>query len=336
MYKNHRAPSTLPMKSQLRQVDYGSLLLLMPGAICVLVALQTGGEELSWTSPLVLTLFGVGALALICFVLSEIFLIKHNPVLPRRMVTCRTTMAVFLAQFAGSASDYAIMYFVPLHYQMVRGDTGVQFALELLPFFLAAVTAGLVSGILISKTGYYRIYLWSGCCFVVIGASLLQMSTVDSNVIHQYVYLAIMGLGVGLCKQSFIIAGQAAVPDKDLSLATSHGQFFRILGGAVGISISATIFRYNIARGLDGLMKKYHMHLSLKNINMIKTLPRSIRIQVQTVAVEAIDRIYLFAAISAGIALIAVVFIKHFDLWKPEDEEKEQIDRKQNGNYSSD
>ncbi|CAO3594769.1 unnamed protein product [Absidia cylindrospora] len=252
--------------------------------------------------------------------------------MPRRMITSRTTVAVFIAQFAASASDYAILYFVPLHYQIVRGDSGVQSALELLPFFLTAVSAGLVSGILITKTGHYRIYLWSGCCFAVIGAALLATSTVDSNVIHQYIFLAIMGLGVGLCKQSFVVAGQAAVPDKDLSLATSHGQFFRILGGAVGISISATLFRYNIAQGLKDLMERLHLKLSLKNINMIKTLPRPIRIQVQTVAVQSLDKIYMFSAISAGIALLAVVFIKHYDLWTPEDEER---DRKRLGKPAS-
>lgn len=214
MYENHRR-SDLPITKQLRHVDYGSLLLLMPGAICILIALQTGGELMSWSSPLVLTLFGVGSLALVLFVLSEIYVIKQNPVMPRRMMTCRTSVAVFIAQFTGSASDYAILYFVPLHYQIVRGDSAVQSALELLPFFLSAVTSGLVSGILITKTGHYRIYLWSGGCLSVIGAALLSTSTVDSNVMHQYVYLAIMGLGVGLCKQSFIVAGQAAVPEKE-------------------------------------------------------------------------------------------------------------------------
>ncbi|KAI8332139.1 major facilitator superfamily domain-containing protein [Chlamydoabsidia padenii] len=323
MYMTHRT-SDLPLSVQLRQVDYGSLLLLMPGAICVLVALQTGGEESSWTTPLVLILFSVGGFVLVLFVLSEVFLIKHNPVLPRRMVTCRTTVAVFVAQFMGSASDYAILYFVPLHYQIVRGDSGVQSALELLPFFLSAVTAGLFSGILITKTGYYRIYLWSGCCFAVIGAALLSTSTVDSNVVHQYVYLAIMGLGVGLCKQSFVVAGQAAAAEKDLSLATSHGQFFRILGGAVGISISATIFRFNISHGLKELMDRLNMHITLKNIHVIKALPRAIRIQVQTVAVQSLDKIYIFAAIASGIALLSVVFIKHYDLWTPEDEERDR------------
>ncbi|KAI8082925.1 major facilitator superfamily domain-containing protein [Halteromyces radiatus] len=323
MYLHHRS-STLPLSVQLRRVDYGSLVLLMPGAICMLVALQTGGEQGSWSTPLVLILFSVGGFALVLFVLSEIFVIKHNPVLPRRLVTSVSSMAILIAQFAGSATDYAILYFVPLHYQIVRGDSAVQSALELLPFFLSAVIAGLISGILITKTGYYRIYLWSGCTFAMIGSALLATSTVDSNVVHQYVFLAILGLGVGLCKQSFVVAGQAASPEEDLSLATSHGQFFRVLGGAVGISISATLFRFNITRGLKDLMDKLHLHLTLRNINMIKALPRSVRIQVQTVAVQSLDKIYIFAAVASGTALLAVILVKHTDLWTKEDEEQDE------------
>jgi hypothetical protein len=215
MYMHDRQTSTLPMSQQLLRVDYGSLLLMMPGAICILVALQTGGEQLSWSSPMVIALFSVGAMALVLFVLSEIFVIKHNPVMPRRMVTCPTSMGVFAAQFAASMSDYAILYFVPLHYQIVRGDTGVQSALELLPFFLAAVVSGLLSGILITKTGHYRIYLWVGCVLPVIGTALFSTSTVDTNVVHQYVYLAIMGFGVGLLKQGLVVAGQAAADERE-------------------------------------------------------------------------------------------------------------------------
>ncbi|CAO3607967.1 unnamed protein product [Cunninghamella echinulata] len=215
MYMKAKENNSLPLLTQLRQVDYASLILLMPGAICLLVALQTGGEMQDWTSPLVLTLFGVGTFVIILFVICEIWVVKHNPVLPRRMMTSRTTLSIFVAQFGGGATDYAILYFVPLHFQIVKGDSAVQSALELLSFFLSAVTAGLISGILISKTGHYRIYLWIGAVMATVGASLLTTCTVNMDVIHQYAYLAILGLGVGLCKQSFIIAGQAAVPEKE-------------------------------------------------------------------------------------------------------------------------
>ncbi|KAI8343349.1 major facilitator superfamily domain-containing protein [Chlamydoabsidia padenii] len=329
MYIHDRQTSNLPLTKQLRQVDYGSLLLLMPGAICILVALQTGGEQLSWSSPMVIALFSIGGFALALFMVSEIFIVKHNPVMPRRLVTCRSSMAVFIGQFAASASDYAMLYFVPLHYQIVRGDSGVQSALELLPLFLFAVTSGLISGILITKTGHYRIYLWLGCGLPVIGAALFATSTVDTNVVHQYVYLAIMGTGVGLLKQALVVAGQASASEKDLSLATSHGQFFRILGGAVGISISATLFRYYTSRGLKEVTERYHIHITVKNISMIKHLPRTIRTQIQTVTVQSLDKIYIFAAVSAAIAMIAVLFIKHFDLWTAEDEEEDR--RRQGG-----
>lgn len=215
MYIKEEEKNDLTLFTQLRQVDYASLILLMPGAICLLVALQTGGEMLSWGSPLVLSLFGVGAFIILLFIICEIWVVKHNPVLPRRMMTSRTTLSIFIAQFGGGATDYAVLYFVPLQFQIVRGDTAVQSALELLSFFLAAVTAGLISGILISKTGHYRIYLWVGCVLSTVGAALFSTCTLDTDVIHQYAYLAILGLGVGLCKQSFVIAGQAAVPEKE-------------------------------------------------------------------------------------------------------------------------
>lgn len=77
-------------------------------------------------------------------------------------------------------------------------------------------------------------------------------------------------------------------------MVTSHGQFFRILGGAVGISVSATIFRYNMANGLNEIMERLHLKLTAKNINLIKLLAPSVKIQVQDVAIKSLDKIYLF------------------------------------------
>jgi hypothetical protein len=196
--------------TQLRQVDYASLLLLMPGAVCFLTGLQIGGEELVFNSPLVITLLIMGPLFFILFVISEIWIVKHNPIFPRHFVMSRTNMAVLAAQFTSGIANNAIIYFIPLHFQIVKGDTALQSALELLSFFISGVVGGLVSGIIVHKTGHYRILLWASAALCIIGASLLQTCTIDTISVVQYTYLGILGSGIGICKNMLIVAGQAA------------------------------------------------------------------------------------------------------------------------------
>lgn len=197
---------------QFRQVDYASFFLLTPGAVCFLVGLQTGGDQLRFDTPLIMALLILGPVLMSLFVVSEIWIIKHNPIFPRHFVMSINNMAILIGQFAGGAVNNAIIYFIPLHFQIVKGDTAVESALELLSFFITAVLGGLLSGIVIRKTGRYRFMLWSSTALSTVGAALLQSCTIDTPNAVQYAYLAILGFGIGVFKNVFVVVGQAAVP----------------------------------------------------------------------------------------------------------------------------
>lgn len=197
---------------QFRQVDYASFFLLVPGAVCFLVGLQIGGDQLRFDTPLIIALLIVGPVLMSLFVVSEMWIVQHNPIFPRHFVMSINNMAVLVGQFAGGAVNNAIIYFVPLHFQIVKGDTAVESALELLSFFIAAVLGGLVSGIVIHKTGSYRFMLWGSAALSTVGAGLLQSCTIDTTNAVQYTYLAILGFGIGIFKNVFVVVGQAAVP----------------------------------------------------------------------------------------------------------------------------
>ncbi|KAL0075747.1 major facilitator superfamily domain-containing protein [Phycomyces blakesleeanus] len=312
----HRV-SDEPMRVQMKRADYAPVFLMMPGTICILAALQVGGANTSWSSTNCIVLFTVGFALFAIFIACEIWVVPY-PFIPRRFVMSRTNMAICLANFMGGATDYAIMFFVPLYFQLVHGDSATSSALELLPFFISAVIASFITGIIISMTGRYRLILWLGCAMTVVGTALLQTTTVDMPRSLQYFYLGILGFGTGLCKQTFIVAGQVAADPKDLSLATSISQFFRIFGGACGISVAETIFSFRTKAGLADLSKKMHQNFSIQNIALIKFLPAAARRQVQIVSVDAIDMIYRFTIGCCAAGLLASFLVKHYDIWTDE------------------
>lgn len=196
---------------QFLQIDYASFFLLTPGAVCFLIGLQIGGEELRFDTPTIIALLTVGPILMGLFVVSEIWVVKQNPIFPRHFIMSINNVAVLVGQFAGGAVNNAIIYFIPLHFQIVKGDTAVESALELLSFFITAVFGGLVSGAIINRTGHYQVMLWGGTALSVIGAALLQSCTIDTSNTLQYTYLAILGFGIGIFKNIFVVVGQAAV-----------------------------------------------------------------------------------------------------------------------------
>ncbi|KAG2215926.1 hypothetical protein INT46_004182 [Mucor plumbeus] len=299
---------------QFLQIDYASFFLLTPGAVCFLIGLQIGGEELRFDTPTIIALLTVGPILMGLFVASEIWVVKQNPIFPRHFVMSINNMAVLVGQFAGGAVNNAIIYFIPLHFQIVKGDTAVESALELLSFFITAVFGGLISGVIINRTGRYQVMLWGGTALSVVGAALFQSCTIDTSNTLQYTYLAILGFGIGIFKNIFVVVGQAAVPIEDLTIATAHGQFARLLGGAFGVNLAAVIFKFYSNSSLKDLAQEVHMEVSIKNIELLKLMPDSMRRKVQILCLDALNKIYLMVAIAAGITFLATLFIKKYNV----------------------
>jgi MFS family permease len=58
------------------------------------------------------------------------------------------------------------------------------------------------------------------------------------------------GVGMGLTMVPMLIAVQSAVARADLGAATSMLQFFRTLGGAIGLSVMGTVMAWRLSVGL--------------------------------------------------------------------------------------
>jgi uncharacterized membrane protein len=118
-----------------------------------------------------------------------------------------------------------------------------------------------------------------------------------------------------------------------LTIATSHGQFARLLGGAFGVNLAAVIFKFYSNSSLKDLAQEVHMEVSIKNIELLKLMPDSMRRKVQMLCLDALNKIYLMGmynvfivylnayniyicivAIAAGITFLATLFIKKYNV----------------------
>ena len=89
-----------------------------------------------------------------------------------------------------------------------------------------------------SRTGRYKIFPVIGT--VLLGAGAVLFATQlhwDTSLVEVDVYMAIFGIGLGLCMQTLTLATQNAVPPRDMGVATSSATFFRPMGGTVGTAV---------------------------------------------------------------------------------------------------
>jgi MFS family permease len=112
----------------------------------------------------------------------------------------------------------------------------------MMPMMIGTLSASIVSGQLISRTGRYKIFPVSGTILVVIALLLLSRITQDISATSLIVRLLLLGVGLGLVMQVLVLAVQNAVPYADLGAATSAAMLFRLVGGSLGTALLGVVF----------------------------------------------------------------------------------------------
>lgn len=85
---------------------------------------------------------------------------------------------------------------------------------------------------------------------LISGTGLLINLEYPSNTAKSVIYLLITGVGVGGLFQTPLIALQAAMPSRDMAVATGSLVLFRLLGSATGVAIGGTILNNQLAARL--------------------------------------------------------------------------------------
>ena len=112
----------------------------------------------------------------------------------------------------------------------------------LLAIVIPLMPAGIAGGWFIAITGRYKPALILGWCFFSLSAGLLTLLDSNSSAARWIIFQILAGLGGGIILTTTIPAIQAALPEKDVALATATWSFVRSLGTIWGGAIPAAVF----------------------------------------------------------------------------------------------
>ena len=116
---------------------------------------------------------------------------------------------------------------------------------------LAAVVSSVVSGQVLSRWGgHYRLLGLLGLATMGIGVFLLSQMSANTSYGQAVANIVLMGLGLGTSIPIFTIAVQNAVPYRHMGIATSSTQFFRSLGGVLGLAVLGSVMTNRFASEL--------------------------------------------------------------------------------------
>jgi Na+/melibiose symporter-like transporter len=143
------------IKEKLKRVDYVGTLLVLSFATLFLLAMNFGGQTFPWNSPAVIVplVLTFVLIAVLCLVESRY---AKEPIMPPRIFKNRSIIAIMVTNFWFGCAFFSIVYYQPVYFQVVRGDSATESGLRLIPMQLIICFLSTSSGWLISRFGQWR------------------------------------------------------------------------------------------------------------------------------------------------------------------------------------
>ncbi len=161
----------------------------------------------------------------------------------RRRSFTISVAAVFLAAFG----FFAAVVFLPRWFQVVQHASATESGYQILPLLGGLILSAVMSGQIVSRTGRYRLLIFSALVTMAIGLFLLSNLRADTPIPVTWLWMFVAGLGVGPTFAVFTLVVQNSVPVQQLGTATSNLTFFQSVGGTVGLAVTGTIFASALA-----------------------------------------------------------------------------------------
>ncbi len=229
---------------QKRSIDYAGTLTLTVGIVALLFALLQGGQSWAWLSWQSVGLFVMAIVFLVLFLIQERR--APEPILPLTLFSSRIIAVSSIGAVILGVVMFGVTTYVPLFVQGVGGGTATSAGLTLGPLLLAWPIATTFSGRAVIRYGY-RLVAVIGALFEVIGLGMVLFYNVGTTLPFVVVSMLVIGAGLGMTSIAFLLSVQNAVPWKLRGVATASNQFFRSIGGTVGVAVMGTILNVQMA-----------------------------------------------------------------------------------------
>ena len=308
-----KVPVKTTSRSALKRVDYLGSLILTCALVLFLLGLNTGGNVLPWTHPLILTALPLSLVFLLVFIYVEDRR-ALEPVIPIRLLLDRTVASACLSYWFIFMAYFGLTYYLPVYLQLL-GNSPTQAGLRFIPFSAGAGVGSFCAGLIMRTTGKY--YYLDKCshALLVLSSALMATMNADTPAIYPFIYLAVFGLGLGGIFVTTLIALVSAVEQEHQAVVTSAGFAFRSTGSVIGLTIASSAFqnllRVKLYKSLGGMADADRIIDSIReNLDGIARLPAHLRGSAERDYMEAVQGVFVVVCGFTVLAAVSSLFMR--------------------------
>jgi len=299
-----------------QRIDWWGASTLVGAVVCLMFALEFGGQEYAWNSSVILSLFAGAAVLVAVFLFAETK--ARDPIISYAMFRKRLFASSTLAGLFYGAAFITFAMYIPIFVQGVNGGSATNSGLILLPLTLGSVVSAQIGAVLSMKTSYRNVMIVSAL-ILTLGAYLLSTITPDTPRFMLVLYLVITGVGVGF---SFSVLGMSSMhsfDERQRGSASATMSFVRSLGMTVGLTVFGILQRNTLtsklsesfAEGGGGAPAGESLGDLRESLTPEKRaqIPPDVLDKIIDAMSSSITHMFLWALVPAVLALVVVCFM---------------------------
>lgn len=245
---NVKIPEKKKETARIDRVDFLGALTLILCLVTLLLGLNTGGNQVPWTHPLVLVTLPASAVFLGLFIYIEAR-VATEPVIPVKLLLNRTVASACLSNWLTMMVAYGFLFYLPIYLQ-VQGLSTTAAGLRLIPQSIGMSIGSFGSGLAIRWSGRYKMLSYGAMALLVTSMVLASTLTFSSPAWLPFLSIFPSGVGWGSSLTITLVAMTSAVDHEYHAVVTSAAYAFRSTGGSIGVTIASAVFQQTLSAEL--------------------------------------------------------------------------------------
>jgi EmrB/QacA subfamily drug resistance transporter len=280
--------AVLDKNAKIDWVGFGFFAVFL---LSLMIALTISAYS-SLGSATVLGLFVVSGVFVVLFGLWERR--SSYPLIDFRIFKIREVTGGILAVLLNVIAWAAMLLLLSLQFQLVRNQTPLQAGISILPFEIAFLAVGPLSGTLSDRFGYSR-FILTGLGLGSIGLFLL--STTDASTPYSVLafYMALMGVSTGLFLAPNLRSVMGALPMQRRGVGSALVSLFLNIGLTVSLNFALVVMSFTAPYSLISTI-----------VSQVGSV--SVTAYQQMLFMESIKSTYFVIAIVNALAIIPSIF----------------------------
>ncbi|MDU4233685.1 MAG: DHA2 family efflux MFS transporter permease subunit [Staphylococcus epidermidis] len=270
-----------------------------------------------WGSTEIVTMFIVGTVFIIFFILRELRM--KAPILSLEVLKYPTYTLTTVINMIVMMSLYGGMILLPLYLQNLRGFSALDSGLLLLPGALVMGALGPVAGKLLDTIGIKPLAIF-GIGIMTYATWELSKLNMDTTYLHiMWIYI-VRSFGMSFVMMPIMTAGMNALPPRLISHGNAFVNTMRQLAGSIGTAILVTVMTTQQTNHLSAFSEELdktnpviqdHMRELAQQYGGESAAMKLLLEHVNKLAsVEGVNDAFIVATIISAIALILSLFLQ--------------------------